>query len=517
MAFPQTPLDTKVEIYVNGTWTDITSKVYTRSPIQITRGRQDEDSRAVPGSARLVINTRDGRFSPRNPTGPYSGTIGRNTPIRASCRLGPTRLYLAGGGGGAKATAPDTAGLSITGDLDVRVDARLTSWGRSVTLGSKFTDPSQRSWLFFTDDDANLSLWWSADGSNWLTATATAPLPQTTGRQAARVTIDVDNGAGGRTITFYTASTISGTWVQVGDPVVQAGVTSIFDSTGPVAVGASSVAGVELYAAKILQGIGGTERANPDFTAQAEGTTSFVDAAGNTWTAATTSTVTNRRYRFYGEVSSWPQAWDLSGKDVWVSAEAAGILRRLAQANDPLKSAIQRFVLRSSTPAYAYWPMDDAEGSTSIASGLASGPAMTIGGSPTLAADDTFLSSNPILALNGATLTGYVNSYAATGTIYMSFAFNVPAAGDTSAVIARLFTGGGTVSRWDVGYVAGGSLTLQAFDNSGTQILTNTAAYGVNGFPAVLHVKLVQNGANIDWEYGPQSYVAGAAFSGATT
>ncbi len=42
MAFPQTALSMGVEIYVNGAWTDITSDVYSRDKIQVTRGRSDE-------------------------------------------------------------------------------------------------------------------------------------------------------------------------------------------------------------------------------------------------------------------------------------------------------------------------------------------------------------------------------------------------------------------------------------------------------------------------------------------
>lgn len=82
MVFPQTPLNILVEILIDGVWTNITSYVYRRDQIQIRRGRADEASVAEASTCLLTLNNRDGRFSPRNPTSPYFGKIGRNTQIR---------------------------------------------------------------------------------------------------------------------------------------------------------------------------------------------------------------------------------------------------------------------------------------------------------------------------------------------------------------------------------------------------------------------------------------------------
>jgi len=84
MAFPATPLPVHVEIYVDGQWVDITSDVYTREDIVISRGRRDEGTDTDPGSCSFVLNNRDGKYSPRNPRSPYYRKIGRNTPLRIS-------------------------------------------------------------------------------------------------------------------------------------------------------------------------------------------------------------------------------------------------------------------------------------------------------------------------------------------------------------------------------------------------------------------------------------------------
>lgn len=510
MAFPTTPLDVKVElqgIVTAGAWTDITNKVYTRDGgIQIQRGRQDETTSLQPGWARLTLNNRDGRFSPRNPTGPYYGRLGRNTPIRISALIGSTRLLSTAG---SWMQAPDTAALSIVGDIDIRVDLRLTDWTVSGRLASKWTTAgNQRSWVLDSNTSGSPVLYWSTTGANEFSATATVPLPQTTGRQTVRATLDVDNGAAGRTVTFYTGPSVDGPWTQLGDPVVQAGVTSIFDSTA-VLIGPTTVGSAEVYALKVLQGIGGTERANPNYTTQAEGATSVTDAAGNTWVQAGAPSITARRYRFYGEVSAWPQSWDVSGNDVWVPVEAAGVLRRLGQGATALKGPIYRATVTNAN-ARAYWPMEDAEGSTSMASGLPGGPALSIGGAPELASSTVFAATEALPVLSGGSFSGPVNAYTATGTIHVRTLMANPAAGDTNgATIMRLYATG-TANRWDYVYTTGGGLVLNAYDADGVSLMSQPVGFTNNGKLVALILELTQNGADIDYTMLTVSTIDGA-------
>jgi hypothetical protein len=69
-------------------WTDVTRYVYQADKIRIARGRQDEQSQTPPSRCTLTFNNTDGRFTPRNPTGPYYGTFGRNTPLRVQVNPG---------------------------------------------------------------------------------------------------------------------------------------------------------------------------------------------------------------------------------------------------------------------------------------------------------------------------------------------------------------------------------------------------------------------------------------------
>lgn len=61
--------------------------------------------------------------------------------------------------------------------------------------------------------------------------------------------------------------------------------------------------------------------------------------------------------RFFGEISSWPPRWDLSGRDVYVPVEASGVLRRLGAGTEPLRDALYRYLMAQSPRAY--WPLTD--------------------------------------------------------------------------------------------------------------------------------------------------------------
>lgn len=83
------PLSTLVELDLDGVWTDISAYCRVDGGVaQITRGRQDEQAAPSPAQCVVKLNNKDGRFSPRNPTGPYYGLIKRNTPLRVTVTAG---------------------------------------------------------------------------------------------------------------------------------------------------------------------------------------------------------------------------------------------------------------------------------------------------------------------------------------------------------------------------------------------------------------------------------------------
>jgi hypothetical protein len=509
------PFDVTAELHLGGAWVDVTSDVRLRDGVSITRGQADEGARADVARCTLTFNNRLGKYSPRNPTGPYYGQLGRNTPLRVSVASGDTYLSLPGDTT-SKATAPDAAPLGITGDIDVRVDLEVVNWRQGADLVSKYqTASDQRSWAFYllADGTGRLAFTWSTTGTfaATLDRISTAPVPvPVSGRQAVRATLDVNNGASGHTVTFYTAPTIAGPWTQLGDPVVTAGTTNIFDSTAAIELGdeinlVNAPVNGRMFGFELRNGIGGTVVANPDFTSQTPGATSFADTASspNTWTIQGAAEITDREIRFTGEVSSWPPRWDVTGRDVWTPVEASGILRRLGQGASALRSALYRGLTNPGLPnaPVAYWPCEDADGASSFASGIG-GSSMTFTGTPDLAAYSEFDASEPIPLLNDSVWTGVIPAYAVTGQATVRFLLAVADAGISGDEALMSVYTSGSAAQWTIRYGdPGGDLKVQAYDEDGNVLLdSGFIAFAINGKRLRLALDLLQNGANIEWD-----------------
>lgn len=206
--------------------------------------------------------------------------------------IDPAGLLLPGTSG-AFASTPDAAPLDIVGDLDVRAEVDPTTEVPATvnTIAARWvTTGNQRAWRFSLHTSGALRLNFSNDGTTIHTVTSTAsPVWPASGRLAVRATLDVDNGSAGRTVTFFTAPSIAGPWTVLGDPIVTAGTVVLFAGTSSLEVGSfqggvSELFAGTVYSLEVRDGIDGTLVASPDFPAQTDGTASFADSAGRTWT-----------------------------------------------------------------------------------------------------------------------------------------------------------------------------------------------------------------------------------------
>lgn len=208
-----------------------------------------------------------------------------------------------------------------------------------------------------------------------------------------------------------------------------------------------------------------------------------------------------KSYRFWGEVVGWPQSWDATGTDVYVEVEAKGILRRLGQGESPLQSALYRGLTSpaATDPPIAYWPLEDASGSTTIASGIGA-PAMSISGTPSLASFDSFHCSGSLPTLGDSLFNGTVPAYPVTGQTQVRWLLAVPAAGETNLVSIINILGTGSVKLWGLLYGTGGSLTLKGLAADGSTLVTaGPIGFAVNGRLLRCSIELTENGANVDW------------------
>lgn len=423
MAFPLSPLPTFAELQLGGAWVDVTSDVRATdgtSGISTSRGISSSGGAVADrGTCAVTLTNTAGKYSTRNPRSPYYGQLRRNTPLRTGVMASWSWLELPYDTS-VTATTPDNAALHITGDLDVRVDLELANWRdiNQITACGRWDDVSNCSWAL-TLVAGHATLVWTTGGTSStdrFADSAQLPVASGWGRLAIRAALDVNNGASGHAVTWYTAPTLAGPWTQLGTPQGDPnhpGVTSLFAGTRLLEVG--TVTGqwsgeivpttYRVYGAEVRNS-SGTVVAAPDFRSLTSGATTWTDSAGRVWTAPAGS-ITNRLERFVGEVSSWPPSWDTGGFDVTAPITANGILQRLGQGQQPLDSALKRGLTVDSS-LRAYWPMEDPAGATMAASALSGGAPLHLN-DVTFASDTSLAGSGALPVLAGAaTMSGTV-------------------------------------------------------------------------------------------------------------
>ncbi len=394
----------KTELLINNVWTDVSSYVRADGKINIRRGRANEQSSTTAQTAAFNLNNRDSRFSNRNPLSPYYGLLPLNTQVRISAGADANnylRTDLSDSNNFAGAFTSDKASLDVVGDLDIRIDVQPYSWRASGMFISKYlVTGNQRSWALYMDSNGFLTWVWSTDGTaaGRIFSTTTVPVPATSGRLSIKVAFKVNNGAGSNTTAFATATTISGTYTQLGTTITHAGITSVFSSSAELVIGGGDDFqvpinniygyGGKFFKAEVRTPLNGTLVADFNPGAQAVGANAWVDtvASPNAWfTRGTTAVVTNDRVRFYGELSSTVPTADLSGTDIYVPVNASGMIRRLTQGASPVDSPMYRNFNQYS-PA-GYWPLEDGASSTVAGSAVnggyaAAATAITFGAQP---------------------------------------------------------------------------------------------------------------------------------------
>lgn len=180
-----------------------------------------------------------------------------------------------------------TPSLRVTGDLDLRAHVAIDNLGTATALLYKWgsSGSGARAFAWLLTSARNIQLAWSPDGTAQIDAFSTIQIPNDSSASWLRVTLDIDNGASGRTVRFYT-SPDGVTWTQLGVDVVQAGVTSIAPGSAEMRLGITELGGLPLkgkvLTASVRAGIGGAVVAAYDATAHSA--TTYTDSTGKVWT-----------------------------------------------------------------------------------------------------------------------------------------------------------------------------------------------------------------------------------------
>lgn len=515
-----TILGSKTEFYIDGVWTDYTSRIRGADGISINnRGLVDHQSSLAATQCGFTINNRDGLFSNRNPNSALFGMFPMNTLVRHSVPVSPTDNYL-------RTFWPDRAGtiqtadkavLDIAGDLDIRIEVTPDTWRPSVgyALAGKAT-VGNTSWVLSLNYNGQLVFTWTPDGSTitHVTSGTTDVIPENTQRLALRVTFDVSI-AGNNQVDFYTSPTIGGSWTLL-HTTVTAGVASLFNSTAALEVGScnsgssnfsgSTMTHGKIHAFELYSGIGGTLVAKMDARTRSLGDTSWSDGLGtpNTWDVQGNARITSDQVRFVGETSSLPTNWDATGQDVFIPITAAGPFRRYMQGGQALRSPIYRNLIQYSG-TYSYWPMEAPAGASTPDS--AGTKAFT-----TASNDISFSGSTPTgldgsggaLTLNSASsfaLLWVQNAPVSVGTASFIFYFKLTS---LPASTKRLISLGanGTAVGWTIN-ISNTGYDFSAYGPDGTLLDTDGTTFGAGASPLNqwigMQVVLTTETTNVRW------------------
>lgn len=558
MAFPNDVLGTKVQMKINNIWTDVTrydtnTKILQDASITIKRGQGGLQDRTPTSICEWTWEDPNGIYNNENPRSPYYGVLPRNTPVRVYVPRSEAAFYRLSNDDASRVQTTDKAALDITGDMELRFDfepRRFTRWASggagAMFLGGKYVlTGNQRSWYVrLGDPTTNLNtsplfFVWSTDGTaaGLLTANATVPLPVTTGRLAIKITVDVNNGGGSREIKFWTSTTgIDGTYTQLGATNTGA-VTSIFASTanlelGTINGGALNLASVNstrnfdgrIYNFRMYNGIGGSLVAEANFTNKANGTTSFADGLGNTWTTQVNAEITNADYRFHGEFSApkivAKRTRNGSGLDIRVQAEAGGLIRRLTANDTPIQSAIA-FTF-STYNANGWWLGEDASNTdTKLASSGASDIKPASINDITFAGFDEGIAGSAGVMECGSTnpqFSAFPKYTDPTGELHFYGFFKFPSIPGSEVVLFTWYSNTFEVSYYQLS-VTPTSYRLRGFDQTGAVAFNNLVAFAAECVPTnwmAYHSRTIGDGfggLNITHEWvtvGTDAYQTGA-------
>ncbi len=197
------------------------------------------------------------------------------------------------------ASAPDSAALSITSDMEIVVKAKMTDWtpAATSTLVSKFNLSANRSYTFYISTAGQLVFIRNQTGSA-SNITYTGGIPAFTNGTTywLKMTYDQTDGSVSRCRFYYAADQSSepGSWTEIGSGITSADVTGIYDSTATLDIGAqvggNSLQGT-IYRAIVRNGIGGATVFDADFESATDYAKTFTESSSNAATVTINNTV----------------------------------------------------------------------------------------------------------------------------------------------------------------------------------------------------------------------------------
>jgi len=503
-------------------WLDITSRVRTEDGVSYSRGYSPDSTVLAPGTLDLVLDNRDGEYSPRNTASGKFGLLGRNTPIRVSLGTRPV-------GSAANQSQSSTAGQAPAVTDAGAAGCAVVYWTAAQPV-MNVTAPSGRTER--AEFDGTYATFEYADGTDVdgvLPASAATYSTTATSWAAAQVglagtwaTTESDSALSGAAAQLD-VSTSDGNWIFVG----QAWSADPSDlmvapfAVGPYPVEWAMVADSGQNTGPRVQGwfayLPGTAAA---YSIICVGDLVAADCYAFAYQSSNASSWSPR---FTGVVREWPVRWDESGGQVTTPLQASGGLYQGRQ--DAVVQSTARTILTRGTTHY--WPMEDSGGPgfDSATPGTPRLTATLTGGTdtaPVYATDDSYVGSLPLATFTdaGAYATGLVGSPGGASPGWLvGYFLRVPSGGaGAGANFTVIEFSGGDVNAFVVEYVSNTALRYRITFNDGTAQDTNTLdlttapAGGIDGRNLTIAIAGLNSGTSIAWELsvGDVTFVNGA-------
>lgn len=231
------------------------------------------------------------------------------------------------------ASVPDEAALDITGDIEIVCQVNLSDWTpateNAIFARNTAADPN-RAWFVSVGTSGALKFSWYSTGSaaSGLFKSSTATPTVADGATLwIKVTLDVDNGAAGNDLKFYTCpdqatEPTGGQWVQLGSTVTTAGVTALPNITAGAIAGFADFSGTypltgAVKRAIVRNGIGGSTVLDVDFSTASNFARAFTCTTGQLVTVTQTAAhVGNNALRCPGASGNYWSVPDADNLDI---------------------------------------------------------------------------------------------------------------------------------------------------------------------------------------------------------
>lgn len=497
--FPNAPLEYEVELYLNGSWRNVTSDVLKDAAINIKRGRSDQSAAPQVGSTTFNLLNTSGDYSPRWPTGQWYGYIGQNTPVRVgNIRSKDTFTRTVSNGWGSDDTGDAWTSGGVGGTVaagDHNVGSGVGTQSVPATNAYRYDYLSSVSYRTI-DVRADVSLsFTNVTGASLYPCGIMLRGVDTSNYYLVRVEITAAEAV---TIGIFKAD---GTTIAAA--VTVSGLTHTSSQTLRVRAQAEghTLRG-KVWAASGSEPFGWHVSAHDETWPDAGfvGIRSGVQT-GNTNTLPVVFSIDNVYVKSplcATEISDMPASWDTSGRYVIAAVTAGGPLRRLGKGQ-ALQSTFRRGYLRDLTyTPLIYWPCEDSATLTNyFAPAIGQLPLWINSGSPKLATLTPFDCSSALPGINLSSWWGQIPPYTAgSNTCQIRFLVSIPSGGlglGQRRLMMVTFAGG-TIGNISCFVDQSGNVAINVYDTNATVIhIGASVAAGLNGVPEQLAIEFQQN------------------------